>query len=257
MPSRRLPNSVPTALHTLTTARDFYPLTPNAADRAIDAATFAKLDPAVTTSFLNRWLKEIGEVGVARAAQTPITERLQPKKDRAALLISHFHQVLDLGIKRGTYAAGARSYYGRDAHDTSIPDLSTYEDIANAAANIKTGETDRLAAEGAAFVAMSNPSAAEVETARVQYKTDLDLNKQADVTLDREAEEASALYPEALTLAVDINEQVEFFYRHDTDASSRRQKCERWGVVYVFEPNEPQPPPPNPPAPNNPPAPTP
>ena len=162
-----------------------------------------------------------------------------------------------MGIKRGTYAAGARSYYGRDAHDTSIPDLSTYDDIATAAANIKTGEADRLTAEGAAFIAMSNPSAVEVETARVAFKTDLDLSKLADVNLDREGEEAGALYPEALALAVDINEQVEHFYRKDPDASSRRQKCERWGVVYVFEPNEPQPPPggttpppENPPAPN-------
>ncbi len=243
MPSRRLPNSVPTTLHTLTTARDFYLLTPLAADRAIDAATFDQLDPAVPTSFLNRWLKELGEVGLARAAQTPITDRLQPKKDRAALLISHFHQVLDLGIKRGAFAAGARSYYGRDTHDTSIPELSTYEDIANAAAAIKQGEADRQTAEGAAFVAMSNPSAAEVETARVAFKTDLDLSKQADVNLDRESDEAGALYPEALALAVDINKQVEHFYRHETDPGSFRTKCQRWGVVYVFEPNEPQAPP--------------
>jgi len=39
---------------------------------------------------------------------------------------------------------------------------------------------------------------------------------------------------------------VEFFYRKDPDASSRRQKAIRWGVVYLYEPGEtpdPQPPP--------------
>lgn len=43
--------------------------------------------------------------------------------------------------------------------------------------------------------------------------------------------------------------------RKDPDAGSRRTKCERWGVVYHFEPGEqPAPPadpnPPTPPAPN-------
>lgn len=257
MPSRRLPNSVPTTLHGLKTARDFYLLTPTAADRAIDAATFAKLDPAMADSFLNRWLKELGDVGLAKAAGTPITERLQPKKDRVALLVSHFHQVLDLGITRGTFAAGARSYYGRDAHDTRIPDLSTYEDIALAADNVRKGEADRLTAEGANFIPMAMPGAAEVEVARVQFKTELDLSKLADVTLDREEEEAGALYPEAQALAVDIAQQVEHFHRKDPNDASRRQKCTRWGVVYVFEPNEPGAPPPVTPPPANPPAPTP
>jgi hypothetical protein len=31
---------------------------------------------------------------------------------------------------------------------------------------------------------------------------------------------------------------VEFNYREDPDASSRRQKAMRWGVVYLYEPGE-------------------
>ena len=39
--------------------------------------------------------------------------------------------------------------------------------------------------------------------------------------------------------------------RKDTNDGSRRTKCERWGVVYHFEPGEPPPTPPaDPPAPN-------
>ncbi|MEO6741016.1 MAG: hypothetical protein ABIP20_12240, partial [Chthoniobacteraceae bacterium] len=72
----------------------------------------------------------------------------------------------------------------------------------------------------------------------------------ATVNTDAQREEAGALYPEAQALAVDICDTVEFFYRADPVASSRRQKCERWGVVYVFGPGEqpaPQPHGPNPP----------
>ena len=33
---------------------------------------------------------------------------------------------------------------------------------------------------------------------------------------------------------------VEFFYRKDPEASSRRAKCARWGVEYIYEPGEEQ-----------------
>jgi hypothetical protein len=42
---------------------------------------------------------------------------------------------------------------------------------------------------------------------------------------------------------------VEFFFRKDTNDGSRRTKCERWGVVYHFEPGEQPPTPPAPPTP--------
>jgi hypothetical protein len=42
---------------------------------------------------------------------------------------------------------------------------------------------------------------------------------------------------------VDICDTVEFFYRKDPDDSSRRAKCERWGVVYVSDAAPAAPPP--------------
>lgn len=55
---------------------------------------------------------------------------------------------------------------------------------------------------------------------------------------DNQQEELSALHAEARALAVDLCDTVEFFYRKDPHASSRRQKCMRWGVVYLNEPGE-------------------
>ena len=45
--------------------------------------------------------------------------------------------------------------------------------------------------------------------------------------------------------------------RKDTNDGSRRTKCERWGVVYHFEPGEQPPTPPADPNPATPPAPNP
>ncbi len=70
---------------------------------------------------------------------------------------------------------------------------------------------------------------------------------------DREREDLSALYAAAYALAVDIIEHVEFFHRKDPDPGSFRTKCQRWGVVYIYEEAAPDPAPPAP----TPPAPTP
>jgi hypothetical protein len=49
------------------------------------------------------------------------------------------------------------------------------------------------------------------------------------------------MLPEALDRCKDIYDTVEYFYRKDPDDSSRRQKCERWGVVYAYDPPPPAP----------------
>lgn len=247
MPYRRLPNTTPAVIRTLKTARDEWKNTPTPADRAITAEQWAQLDTAAPNNLLNRLLSEAGDVDLALAAQAPLTDNLSRTADRLAMLVSHFHQVLDLGIARGAFQPGARSYYGRDIAATAIPDLSGYDAIAEAAEAVVTGEARRQAVESdtGGYVAMQLPSADEVDVQRQQFLTLRSQSDQALVNTDRQREELQALYPEAQALAVDICDTVEFFYRKDPDASSRRAKCERWGVVYVSDdaPATPTPPP--------------
>lgn len=250
MPSRRLPNTMPAVLRTLKTARDTYKTTPNAADRAISAAQFAQLDDApAANSLLSRLLKEASDIDLAQAAQAPLTTALAQKAARVTLYLSHFHQVLDMGIERGHFAAGARAYYGRDLHATTIPDLSNYDALEDTASKTTAGETARQQAEAGAYKPMDLPNASEVATLSAEFNTLRTQSSQAQTHTDTQQEEARALYPEAQALAVDLCDTVEFFYRKDPDASSRRQKAIRWGVVYLYEPGEtpdPVPPPPNP-----------
>lgn len=235
MPSRRLPNSMPSVLRTLQVALREYKNTPNAAERAISAEQFAKLtDTGSPESFLTRFARECSDVDVALAAQLPLSSEVARKMAEATLAVSHFHQVLDLAIARGKYAEGIRRYYGREGAATKIPPLSTQEEVEAEAGKIVQGEARRATEEGAAFVPMANPSAAEVEAALAAVAAARLASDVADRRTDREREEAMALYPEAQALAVDLCDTVEFFYRKDPSASSRRTKCRRWGVVYVF-----------------------
>jgi len=275
MPSRRLPNNMPAVIRTLKTARDKWKNTPLAADRALTADQWAQLDDTVPGSFLNRLLKEASDVDLALAAQAPLTSGVSQTAARLTQCVSHFHQVLDLGIARGDFAVGARGYYGRDINASAIPDLTTYDNVAEAAENIVSGEAARATAEGpgtpvtfdsgvrfdsgvkfdsttGGYVAMSNPSAAQVGALLAQYQTLSRQSEQALVNTDTQREELQALYATAQALAVDICDTVEYFYRKDPDASSRRVKCERWGVVYLFDqPAAPAPPPATTPPPTN------
>jgi hypothetical protein len=247
MPTRRLPNTIATVIRVLTTARNEWKNTPVAANRAISTDQWNQLNDAVPTSFLNRFLKEASDVDLALAAQAPLTNQFAAKADQLAMFISHFHQVLDLGITRGYFQAGARSYYGRDLNATTIPDLSSYQAIGEAAQKIVDGDVARQTAEGGSFKAMNLPSVEEINGLREEFVLYRNQSEQALVNTDTQREELQTLYAQAQALAVDIYDTVEFFYRKDPDASSRRVKCERWGLVYAFEPTPGNPTPPTPP----------
>ena len=91
---------------------------------------------------------------------------------------------------------------------------------------------------------MTLPSAVEVATLAGQFHALRAASQTAQVNTDTQREELSALYAEAQTAAVDLCDTVEFYYRKDPDASSRRTKSARWGVVYFYEPSETPPAPP-------------
>lgn len=240
MPSRRLPNTAPAVLRTLKTAHDTYLNTANAAERAVTAEQFAQLDLAATPPTLHaQFVKESGDVDNAQAGQAPLTSDVAQKAARLTMFVSHFHQVLDLGTTRGEFRTGSRSYYGRDITATALPDLTTYDAVAEAAQKIVTGEAARQTAEGADFKPMALPAAAEVATHFAAFTTARNAAKKAQVATDREREDVTALYPAAQELAVDICDTVEFFFRKDPDPASRRAKCKLWGVVYFYEPGEP------------------
>jgi hypothetical protein len=241
MPYRRLPNTVTSVIRTLTTARGAWADYPAA--RLIQDTHFAKLDDADPNSFLRRFLKEAGDIPIALAAQAPLTEASSRGLARLTLYVSHFHQVYDLGVARGTFTAGGRAYYDRDVSNAVLPDLSTAAAVLSAASKIAPGETKRQEKEGAAYRAMALPSAAEV--AAVYAEVDA-LHRQSEVAqafTAQQQNELGALYPDAQKLAVAICNAVEYHLENDEayehlDAAARRRIARIWGVVYIYEPNE-------------------
>jgi hypothetical protein len=241
MPYRRLPNSMPAVLRTLTTARDAWKETTDPSSRLISATHWAQLDDTATPpSFLTRLLKEASDVDLALAAQAPLTTALAKGAARLTLFVSHFHQVYDFGVARGTFAAGGRAYYGRPINATALPDLSSYENVLTAAEKIVSGEAARATAEAASYVPMALPSAAEITPILAEVRRLRTDSRKAQAHTDQQEGELSALYTEAQRLAVSVCNTIEYHLseRLDLDDAGRRHIARRWGVVYIYEPHE-------------------
>jgi hypothetical protein len=144
--------------------------------------------------------------------------------------VSHFLQVLNLGIARGVYPASARTFFGLDANQEQLPPLNKENDVVQWALQIKSGDAARVTAGGAAMV---NPTAAQVDAVYNTYKTKHDLQSETKDDYDDSQQAVAAMFEPGKTMVTDLWDQVEFFYRNQPDEPSKRRKCREWGVVYV------------------------
>lgn len=238
MPYRKLPNTTPAVLRTLTTACGAW--TTYASDRLITAAQYAQLDPADPNCLLSRLVKEAGDVPLALAAQAPLTDAFAKGIARLTVYVSHFHQVYDLGVTRGVFTAGGRAYYGRDVTASTVPALASIAEVLAAAKAIVEGEPKRATGEGAKYVAMALPSAAEVGAVYTQVDAQHQASDQAQAFTDQQQNELALLYPAAQKLAVSLCNTIEYQLgeRDGLDAAGRRAIARKWGVVYIYDHNE-------------------
>lgn len=221
--TRLLPKSAPQVFNLLRA-------TFNMSETIADKATLP-IPPEVYAALLVYYPKlerEMDEYNVAMVAQTGVTAAKWTAFDRAVMFCSHYHQVFNLGILRDEFPANHRMYYSIDVNSSKVPPLITETDLLNCAANIKKGDAKRVTAGGKA---MSNPTAAQVETEFQAYFALAQQQSTLKVASNKEQEDVSGILAEGIRLAADICDELEHKYRHDTD-SSKRAKCREWGMVY-------------------------
>ncbi len=234
MPTRRMPNSRVTVQRALSTALQTYQLT-SPAERLFLDELFVQLNDANPDSIYRRFLKETHEVSLAEIDQSPAVAALNRASEELRQVCSHFHQVLDMAIDRGQFDPSVRGYYGRDINATTIPPLSSQDEIKEAGENITRGEAERQTREAGNYRAMINPSAADVADALLDFTDRLGAVVTTEKKTDDEREEAASVYSQARELVEDIWDEVEHHHRKDKDDASRRTKCARWGVVYIYD----------------------
>ncbi|WP_372651853.1 hypothetical protein [Draconibacterium sp.] len=235
MPYRELPKSIIGRNNVLEKANEKASSTP-AAQWAISTETQTKL-----VSLYATLRQEIAERQEQFAKQAEATEAENEQQQVLYRNVSHFMRVFNMAVERGVFSPADRLYYGLNASQSDLPKLSTKQDLITWARNLIAGEQKRTQQRDPAVpvpvVAMSNPSAAEVETELNKY---IELsNKQSaeKQAFDAENKDVLDILPEIDELIRDIYDEVEFYYRKETPANGRKLARE-WGVLYVSRPGE-------------------
>jgi hypothetical protein len=240
MPSRRLPQTDDQRSTALQVCNVKYQNTA-APLRLISATQFTTLG-----GVLSPWRGAREALGPLLATQTAATATAQSALTTCVRVISHFIQVLNFAIERGTLTPSARAFYELPISHAEVPDMNTAEETLLWAARLATGETARIGAGGPA---LAWPAIAEVNTAANALQSALTAQSTAKDAYDLAQEIVSDQRPTVDPFIKDLWDTIEFNLRTE-DASSLRRKAREWGVVYDGEEEEDAPPaPPAPPTP--------
>jgi hypothetical protein len=230
MPFRQLPNTDATRLTALDALLKKAGTVPEA-ERPYPGTLHTQL-----AAFGPQFKTEAQQAGTALSAQGIATTAATLDFLALQMVVSHYFQVLNLGVARGTFPREARAHYQLDISSAALPDLATQADVTLWAGRVVEGEAARLAADPAA-PAMAMPSAAEVQAAAAAYTASAATQTEKKDAYDDEQGDVAALRPTADKLIKDIWDYIEFAHR-DEPGPSKRRRCREWGITYITRPGE-------------------
>lgn len=153
---------------------------------------------------------------------------------KAKLYISHFIQVMNFGIARGEMPAVSRTFFGLKENDSKLPSLSTESDVIAWGEKLIKGDNERVA-KGGNYI--TNPTVGNV---KVRYDKFIDSYKKQKLLQDTctsSLNRVAALRAESDQIILNVWNEVEEYYKKQTECN-RREKCQEYGISYVFRPSE-------------------
>jgi hypothetical protein len=228
MPYRRLPNTDEARLRALKTAlKTAENKMPN--QLAFNASDFVVL----------RKVAQDLEHAMISHKQT-YKDRVKGNKDylssfkRTKIYISHFIQVLNLGVIRNEIPKTARKLYGLNINEKSVPPMTSESDILEWGKKVIDGEKERTEKGGSPIY---NPKIALV---KIEYEKFLDLHffqKTLQDIHERSCNKLSELRTEVDDLILRIWNQTEEHFSNTLPEKMREGALE-YGVVYVYRKKE-------------------
>lgn len=226
MPTRRLPRSDDERSGALNGCFSKYTST-DAADRLFTAAQFTALGILRGT-----WNPARLALGGLLSTQTSNTTVVETNGAALRRFVSHFIQVFNLAIQRGTFPRQSRAFYNLDVSNDNLPSLGTGAELLLWTQNLVDGEAARVLAGGAP---MSMPAIGEIISAQTDYTTAEATQSTAKDAFDLGQEAVADQRPEADAIILDLWDTIEFNLRSN-DGPSLRRKAREWGVLYVASP---------------------
>lgn len=230
MPYRRLPNTDRSrlkALKTLLDNNDIY----MARDRFLEWKDINQARTAYDTL-----LTAVGQYEVDKKAQWRSGARIEQLQQRAYMYLSHFVQVLLMGIARGEIKRHMLGLYGMEKDAVMMPFDNSISAILEWAPRIISGEKQRIKNGGRPIY---NPTIGMVETHfdifSEAYQKQLALRKR---TADME-KRLKELRPDINALILRIWDQVEAHFSREGDlVADRVEECQKFGIRYYMRRKE-------------------
>lgn len=160
--------------------------------------------------------------------------RLEKPRHNALMYISHFLQVLLMAMERGEIRRQQLVLYGMPADATSLPKLTTDEDLIQWGQKAIDGEKARLKAGGRPIY---NPTIGMVSTHYDIFKDLYDRYRFLVMQTQRAQEEVMRLRPQADAVLLNLWNQIEAHYA-DESWEDRIKHCSQFGVVYYYRRGE-------------------
>lgn len=229
MPYRRLPNTDQArirALKAVVVKGDLY----NIYDLAVSlkALTDAR-------NFLIRFEAAQAYYADCFERQARAGRKHQAHVKMARLYISHFIQVLNLAVIRSEVRVAHKEYYGLEAKNHTVPDLSSESALAEWGRKIVDGESKRITQGG---IPIYNPTIAKV---RVHYDIFMDSyekQKSLQSLTARSLDVLASMRAEADRLILDLWNQIEKKFEEVTPNEKRLDLCRDYGIVYYYRTGE-------------------
>lgn len=242
MPSRRLPQTDDARSKALKTCSDKAFGTP-AAQWLITPALNNTLQAT-----LSPWRGARNTAAGALQNQADATDECDLCLTNTTRFISHFIQVLNFAIERGTLTPGTRSHYKLPVSHAEVPAIYSTQDALLWADNINDGEGTRVAEGG---TPLAWPSAAEVTAEAAALAAARTTQSTAKTLYDQMQQAIATQRPAIDDLIKDLWDTIEYNLRHEPDNASIRRKAREWGVTYLNDDGseETDPAPPIPPTP--------
>lgn len=228
MPYRRLPNTDNARYQALKKALEIgNKVTP--LRLAFSQSTYHKVK-----SFTSQFEISLNSYHETYANQVRRSKEYNELYKKAKIYISHFIQVVNFAIARGEMPAASRTFFGLHENDSKLPSLNMETDVIAWGEKLIKGDNERVS-KGGNYI--TNPTVGNV---RVRYDKFIDSYKKQKLlqeTCSSSLNRIAALRAEADNIILLVWNEVEEYYKGLPECE-KREKCQEYGLIYVFRPSE-------------------
>lgn len=184
--------------------------------------------------FLMQFENQVAQYHANFDTKVSDNKQYRHKVRNARMYISHFIQVLNLAAIRGEIKKGQKELYHLDAHNHTLPDLSTEENLIKWGQYIIEGEHARTSQGG---FPIYNPAINKVQVHYDIFKEHYTTHILHKKTHSRVYEDTESMRKQADKLILSIWNQVEEFFK-DELPYAKLTKCQSYGMIYYYRTGE-------------------